>query len=189
MFGENGWCRGCGVPRRPQSGNLVLQRKSFTVHGAWVPHWQYDAICIERELAETVASTFDVELRDVDWHASSPGDAKQIVTASVGDAWFDPDELAERLVRTHGAPGATCAACRAWRWYPLGFGPVAPLFNDVLPPLLDVPDLESHDVAASPEWFGDGLSAFRQILVRRELAELLVAASNRDFKIVEPVTE
>ena len=40
-------------------------------------------------------------------------------------------------------------------------------------------------IAASPEWFGDGWSAFREILVRRELAELIVASSPRDFRIQE----
>jgi hypothetical protein len=39
------------------------------------------------------------------------------------------------------------------------------------------------DVAASPEWFGDGWQAFRQILFRRPLAELIANASPRDFRI------
>lgn len=40
-------------------------------------------------------------------------------------------------------------------------------------------------VAASPEWFGDGCQAFRQIIVRRRLAEMMVEASPRDFRIQE----
>ena len=56
----------------------------------------------------------------------------------------------------------------------------------VYPPLLDVPGLDAVDVAASPEWFGDGLKAFRLLLFRRELADVLVAASPRDFEIVTP---
>ncbi|MEU0091068.1 hypothetical protein [Kribbella sp. NPDC006257] len=47
------------------------------------------------------------------------------------------------------------------------------------------PGLGDTDIAASPEWFGDGWKAFREVLVRRELAELLVAESPRDFKIQE----
>jgi hypothetical protein len=43
--------------------------------------------------------------------------------------------------------------------------------------------LGDFDVAASPEWFGDGWNSYRQILVRRELAELLAGASPRDFKV------
>jgi hypothetical protein len=39
------------------------------------------------------------------------------------------------------------------------------------------------DVVASPEWFGDGWNSYRQILVRFELAEILAAASPRDFKV------
>jgi hypothetical protein len=34
LFGEDGWCRSCGVPRHPQTGSLILQRKSFKVRGA-----------------------------------------------------------------------------------------------------------------------------------------------------------
>jgi hypothetical protein len=68
---------------------------------------------------------------------------------------------------------------------PLGFAPVPPLTDEVLPPLLDVPGLEHVDVAASPEWFGDGFNAFRQLLVRRELAQIIVDASPRDFRMHE----
>jgi hypothetical protein len=40
-------------------------------------------------------------------------------------------------------------------------------------------------VAASPEWFGDGWNAFRQIVVRRELAHVIVDASPHDVCILE----
>jgi hypothetical protein len=58
-----------------------------------------------------------------------------------------------------------------------------PLAFGTLPPLRIVPALEDVDIAASPEWFGDGWNAYRQILVRRELAEFIAAASPRDFKV------
>jgi hypothetical protein len=38
-------------------------------------------------------------------------------------------------------------------------------------------------VVASPEWFGAGKQSFRQILWRRDLADFLVAASPKDFKV------
>ena len=38
---------------------------------------------------------------------------------------------------------------------------------------------DGHDVVASPEWFGDGWKAYREVLFRRELAELIVAANPR----------
>jgi hypothetical protein len=183
MFGEDGWCRSCGVPRHAQIGSLVLRRKSFKVQGAWVPYWQYDAICIEKGVADEIVRRFRVDLIEVEWHATSPGEARQIIAPSVGDRWFDPDQLRARAVAAHGTPGAKCPACGVWRWLPLGFA----ARMKVLPPLLDVPAFEDYDVVASPEWFGDGMSAFRQILVRRELAAILVSASPRDFEIVEPV--
>ena len=184
MFGEDGWCRSCGVPRHAQIGSLILRRENFKVQGAWVPYWQSDAICIEGGVADEIVRRFRVDLIDVEWHATSPGVARQLVAPSVGDRWFDHDELRARVMGAHGAPGAECVACGVWRWLPLGFAPG--MTAEVLPPLLDVPAFEDYDVVASPEWFGDGMSAFRQILVRRELASFLVSTSPRDLEIVEP---
>jgi len=80
-----------------------------------------------------------------------------------------------------GHVGARCSECGVWRWLPMGFTLVPPLSDQVLPPLLEVPGLADVDVAASPEWFGDGWKSFRQVVVRRALAELIVDASPRDF--------
>ena len=176
MFGENGWCLSCGVPRRPQSGSIVLQRKGFSrAEGAWIPHWRFDAICLAQSLATSAAGRFTLPMRRVEWHGESPGDAMQVVVPSVGDEWFDPAELTERTLALHGASGATCPECRVWRWLPLP--------SEDLPPLRVPPFSHDVDIAASPEWFGDGWKAFRQILVRRELAELIAMASPRDFRV------
>ena len=81
---------------------------------------------------------------------------------------------------SHGAqtsPGTRCDACATWRWYPL--------VHEDLPPIRSLPPFDECDVLASREWFGDGWKAFRQLVVRRGLAELIVAASPRDFRIVE----
>jgi hypothetical protein len=61
MFGEDGWCHSCGVPKGPQSGSIVLQSKGMRVEGGWVPNWQFDAICMERSVAEEAASRFRLE--------------------------------------------------------------------------------------------------------------------------------
>ena len=175
MFGEDGWCHTCGVPRHAQTGSIVLQRKGLTVKGAWVPNWLFDVFCLESSLAEKVGSIFDLDLRPVARPRTSPGAAMQIVVPTVGKSWFDEDLLRAQAIAEHGVSGAACPECGVWRWMPLLF--------DTLPPLQIVPGLGGVDIAASPEWFGDGLKAFRKILVRRELAELLVAASPRDFKI------
>lgn len=181
MFGEEGWCRSCGVPKHGQTGALVLQRKALTVVGAWVPYWQWNAICLERSVAEEAATRFDLELRVVEWPKTPPGEAMQIVVPTIGDAWFDPGELREKLIAKHGTAGATCSECGTWRWMPLGFG--------LLPPLRVKPGLGNADIAASPEWFGDGWNAFREVVVRRELAEFLVAASPRDFRIGDRLSD
>jgi hypothetical protein len=132
MYGAEGWCRSCCVPRQPRRGSLILQRKRFKVQGAWSSYWHW-GICLEAELADEIAAAFRVELMDVKWHASSPGKAREVIAPPVGERWFD-----------------------------------------------------EFDVVASPEWFGDGCNAFREILVRRELASIIVAASPRDFRIVKP---
>lgn len=131
MFGEDGWCRSCGVPRHGQTGNLVLQTKGLkSIAGAWTPNWQFDVICVERELAARIADRFRVELRDVDWRGDAPGEAKQIVAPTVGEAWFDPGQLREKAMAVHGSAGALCPDCRVWRWMPLGFAPVPPLRSE-----------------------------------------------------------
>ena len=175
MFGEDGWCPSCGVPKHSQTGSVVLQRKGMKVEGGWVPNWRFDVICVEKAVAEEAASSFELDVRQVDWHPTSAGEAFQIVVPTIGEAWFDPDELRDKAIERHGVAGATCSACGVWRWMPLAFGS--------LPPLRITPPLDDLAIAASPEWFGDGWKAFRQILVRRELAELLAAASPKDFKV------
>jgi hypothetical protein len=181
MFGEDGWCHACGVPNRPQTGSVVLQRKGFKlVEGCWVPNWRFDVICVDAAIANRAAKRFDLDLRPVEWHPTSPGAAMQIVVPTLGDSWFDHDELRAKAVELHGVPGATCVECGVWRWMPLTF--------DFLPQLGITPALgDDVNIAASPEWFGDGWRAFRQIVVRRELAEMIAATSPRDFK-VQPVS-
>jgi hypothetical protein len=175
MFGEDGWCHSCGTPRHPQTGPLTLRTGGLSATGAWAPNWIFDVICLERSLAEQVAAQFTVELRDVAWHPNGLGEASQIVIPTVGEAWFDHAELRDRAIAEHGTPGATCPDCGIWRWMPLTWGGLPPLRFD---------QAWSHvDVIASPEWFGAGCQSFRQILVRRDLAELIAAASPRDFRV------
>jgi hypothetical protein len=179
MYGDDGWCRSCGVPRRPQSGSLILQGRSFgSVRGAWVPNWRFDAYCLESSLAESAAAAgFRLPLLPVEWHGESLEDAVQIVAPTVGEAWFDAEELQERTIAKHGAAGARCDECGVWRWYPL--------LSQEMPPYRHGPMEDDVHVAASPEWFGDGHKAFRQIIVRRELAEMIAAASSPDFQLRE----
>jgi hypothetical protein len=174
MYGEDGWCRACGVPARPQCGDLVLQRKDFAeVQGAWVPNWQFDIICLAAAAADPVA-TLDVELRELQWHPARPGVAFQVVASAFGEAWFDPDELRAAASARHGVPGAQCEACGVWRWMPL------PRIE--LPPLRIDLDAASAPVVLSPEWFGDGWNAYRELRVQRDLALVLAEASPDDFR-------
>jgi hypothetical protein len=153
---------------------LVLQRKGFgVVEGAWVPNWQFDAICMADDLAAELSDALSVTLRPVRWHGCAPGDATQIVAPTFGTRWFDPDELGAAAAARHGSAGARCQDCGVWRWLPLTLRDAPPLRVD----LANAPG----PVIASPEWFGDGWNAFRLLLVRRDLADLLADRSPRDF--------
>ncbi len=176
MFGEDGWCHSCGVPKGPQSGSLVLQRRGLRVEGAWVPNWQFDVICMTAELGRVAAERFRLETRVVRWPAGPVGDVVQIVIPVVGKSWFDPEELRAEAIKRHGVDGARCEACGVWRWMPLVL--------EMLPPFRITPPLpDDVAIAASPEWFGSGYSAYREVIMKRELAEFLVEASPRDFFI------
>lgn len=51
-------------------------------------------------------------------------------------------------------------------------------------PLLDIGrSMDGRPVAASREWFGDGMRSFSQIAWRRDLAEFIVETSPKDFAV------
>lgn len=178
MFGDDGWCHDCGMPLREQQGSLTLQRKGMaTIAGAWVPYWRYDMICLEQSLADEITRRFTVKLLPVEWRGFPPGSAQQIVIPTVGTQWFDADELRTAATMRNGSDGTRCDGCNRWRWMPVPW--------DVAPPLRIQPPLTEVDIAASPEWFGAGWKSYREVLVRRELAELIAEASPRDFAVVE----
>lgn len=179
MYGADGWCHSCGVPKHEQVGSLVLQGKGLAkAEGAWVPNWRFDAYCLDARTAAAAAEMFSLELLPVLWHGRrTDGDAMQIVARSSAQSWFEHEWLSKITSSVHGVAGATCPDCGVWRWMPVGIADLQ------LPP----EDVFEGDpaVVASPEWFGDGARAFRQILWRRDLAQLLLNAGPCDFKIQE----
>jgi len=176
LYGADGWCRSCGMALGDQTGPLTLRKSGLTVHGAWQPNWFFDFLCVAPAVAEKVDGLFDLKLRPIAWPSPKTDDrAFQIVVPTVGERWYDPVELDAACRQRHGSPGERCPRCQTWRWYPL-IDPPPPRFFD---------GHSNVAIANSPEIFGSGLSAFRKILVRRELAELLAAASPRDFYVRE----
>lgn len=176
MFGPSGWCGSCGMPLVEQCGPLTLQRRGMSkLPAAWVPNWRFDAYCLDESLAREVSDRFHVEFWPISWRGTSPSAAEQMVVPSTAEAWFDKCELSEALVAAHGISGATCDGCGIWRWMPLA--------SESLPKPRQHPSWDGLDVVASPEWFGDGCKSFRQIMIRRGLAELIAAASPDDFEI------
>lgn len=178
MYGDDGWCRGCGIPLREQTGSIVLGSKGLTgAQGAWIPYWRSNVLCMHRALGEDLAARSGLPLRPVAWPRQGTGEAVQVLIPVVGAPWFDPHELRRRTRARHGVAGVTCRRCGTWRWMPLSL--------EELPPVHVGPELAAAPMAASPEWFGDGWSSFHKLLVVRELAELIRRASPRDFTVEE----
>lgn len=141
MYGEEGWCHSCGVPKHPQSGSIVLQRKGLKVEGAWVPNWQFDAYCMEQSVADAVQKQFGVELRPVASVGQSWLNASQALIESSPGPWFNPDDLERVIAPIHGHAFETCPDCGVKRWMPVGM--------DVLPAPVDS-ILEAGPVVAAP---------------------------------------
>jgi hypothetical protein len=177
MFGEDGWCRVCGTPQREQCSDLILQRSGLRVAGAWVPNWQFDAYCVERSLGDEIAARFGVKLRDVGWPRGGNSDVRQVVAPIVGQTWYDESSLASAAATRHSTIGDRCPECRVWKWSPVSPSDISGLKEEVR--------LLEHPVIASPQWFGGGYAAFRQVLFKRDLAQYLASASPRDFSIEE----
>jgi hypothetical protein len=99
----------------------------------------------------------------------------QMVIPTTAEQWYDTAELRDAVMSRHGRAGATCPDCGVWRWLSLP--------EKERPQYRIRPSLGNAVIAASPEWFGDGWLAYREILVRRDLAEVIAHASPRDFEI------
>lgn len=119
MFGEDGWCHSCGVPKHAQNGNMVLQSRGLTPRGAWVPYGRLDTLCVDAALHEKISAEFKVEFRAIDTPAKVELNAFQIVIPTIGNRWHDPAELDARAIARHGTAGAECPECHVWRWYPV----------------------------------------------------------------------
>ena len=177
MYGDDGWCRACGVPSHEQTGSLVLQRRGLTVSAGWVPFWQYDAYCLVNDIADEARDRFGLGFRPVLDPRGKHLGASQVVLQSDVVSWFSPEMIAPRITAVHGESGEACAGCGVWRWMPVSM--------DVLPPPPQSVLHEGRPVIVSPEWFGAGWQARRQILWRSDVADFLVAAAPRDFRLVE----
>lgn len=176
MYGDDGWCRSCGVPRGEQVGPMALQRKGTSAaRGAFMPYWRYDSLCVDEHLAEAMIKDFGVSFRPVVWARGADSHIVQMVIPVVGTSWYDQSALRSEATRQFGGAGVACLECGTWRWMPL--------FATEL-------ELQSEDavryegpIMASPEWFGAGHQSARHILIRRKLAEFVVEHSPRDFRI------
>lgn len=181
MFGEDGWCHSCGTPSRQQIGHLTLQGSGFPKAPVFIPNWQFNAICLDAPTAEDVASRFNVVMREVHKPRTGGTGVQQLLPSVTTDSWYDRDALSQVVLARHreysgDTTGAACSECSRWRWLPVSEWDVAPL-----PEAIDGPT----DFIGSPEMFGDGWKTFRHLLMRRALAETLVAANPRTFSVRE----
>ena len=179
MYGRDGWCAGCGVPKHMQTGSMVLQATKFPTSDFWMPNWQFDALCVRAAAADAVLAQFRVRTLPVRTPRSPATGVRQLLAATATGPWFDEAALAERVKARHGEAGRTCGLCHIWRWFPLT--------TKHLPPATLGDETIASDVVASCEWFGDGMRAMHELRFRRPLAEALVSLNPRVWSIVEPV--
>lgn len=181
MYGDRGWCRGCGTPLCEQTGALVIQGRKFPTSDVWMPHWRYDVVCVSAQLAASIGKSFAVEFGEVHKPRMGPTGVKQILPARTAEAWRRPEELARAVRHQHRVhygerTGSSCGHCGRWKWLPVSEGAAPIVASAVASPF---------DVIASPETFGDVHKSFRHLLFRRPLGEALVAASPRNWDLVE----
>ena len=116
MFGDDGWCDACGIPKHAQTGPLVLQARGLnSARGVWQPNWQFDVFCMERAIGLDLLKDFDLEFWEVGWPSGSGPALLQLEVPTVGEEWFDRDELSALLRSQHGragrsAPNAGCGS-------------------------------------------------------------------------------
>lgn len=179
MYGESGWCHSCGIPKGPQIGSLVLQKRGPRVEGgAWIPNWRFDSVCLEGALGSNLVDKFDLELRDIEWHPKDPGrQASQLLIPMTHEKWFAEADLEKVISSRHwNGSGKRCSECGTWRWFPMPF--------DSLPAIRYEFAGETRPIVASREWFGDGWQAFRLIAVRIDLATALTASARKGLSTV-----
>ena len=179
IYGDGGWCRGCGTPLVEQSGPLIIRK--FPTADVWTPNWRHDVVCVSERVAVDISGRFNVELGEVHKPRTGPTGARQILPVQTGVQWYRQADLASPIRALHGEHhgdrmGASCGTCDRWRWLPISVG-AAPIAASAL--------AESSDVIVSPEVFGAGMKSFRHMLFRRPLAETLAAASPRSCRLVE----
>ncbi|GAA5152161.1 hypothetical protein GCM10023340_32030 [Nocardioides marinquilinus] len=124
---------------------------------------------------------FTVDLGEVRKPRSGATGSRQILPTQMVEPWHRHEDLAFAVQTRHSKysddrTGSTCETCGRWKWLPISEGD-APIVASAV--------VAESDLIASPETFGDGLKSFRHLLVRRPLGETLVAASPRNWHLVE----
>jgi len=183
MYGDEGWCRGCGTPLSEQTGALVIQSSKFPSADVWMPNWRYDVVCVSARVAADITERFSVDLGEVHKPRKGPTGVKQVLPAQTVEPWHRHEELARAVRARHRhsehdgeRTGSSCGQCSRWKWLPVSEDE-APIAASAL--------VSTSDAIASPEAFGDGLKSFRHLLFRRPLGETLVAAAPRNWDLVE----
>ncbi len=181
MYGDDGWCRACGTPLVDQSGALVVQGSKFPTAEVWMPNWRFDVVCVSGQLAADITERFAVDVGEVHKPRKGPTGVKQILPRQTAQPWHRPDDLSRAARARHGqyngeTTGAFCGQCGRWKWLPVSE-------NDA--PIIGNAVVSTSDVISSPETFGSGLNSFRHLLFRRSLGETLLAASPRNWDLIE----
>ncbi|WP_243056389.1 hypothetical protein [Nocardioides sp. SR21] len=163
----------------------MIQSAKFPSAEVWMPNWLFDVVCVSERVAAEVSERFVVDMGEVYKPRNGPTATRQILPRQTTQDWHRPADL-ERAVRArHGqhygeTTGSSCNQCGRWKWLPV---------SENEAPISGVAVASASDVIASPERFGSGLNSFRHVLFRRPLGEMLLAASPRNWDLVEAVIQ
>lgn len=124
MYGDDGWCRGCGTPLVEQSGSLVIQGSKFPSAEVWMPNWLYDVVCVSAAVADEISGRFAVDLGEVHKPRKGQTGVKQVLATQTLEPWHQPHELADAVRARHGQhygnrTGSSCDRCGRWKWLPI----------------------------------------------------------------------
>ncbi len=145
VYGEDGWCRSCGVPKHEQTGSLVIRATKFPTSAFWTPNWMFDQLCVRLPDAQALLARHELRTMPVTTPKSRT-DIVSLLPVVTESAWFDASELGRAVAARHGHTGDRCEECGIWRWNSL------PLEQLPTPRLAHVAE-EVH-LVSSPEWPG-----------------------------------
>jgi hypothetical protein len=150
-------CMACGVGLRQVAPFRMRAEPKWGRRGVMQLHWVSDEFFVRPAVWSTVFEPFGSTCRPV---LGPRGDELATVVQLVVDDEVD--------VVVDGLPRERCGRCGEWKFLPVERGPSPALAAE-----------PSRPVARSRQWFGSGGSAYRMVVVSRDVRRALLDAMVR----------